>query len=276
LFWSTRKTPELGFRFENVSIHPTAEIADDVEIGPFSFIGPNCRIGAGCRLHNNVSLVANTVLGRDNEIFPNAVLGAAPQDRKYDDEDSWVVVGNGNTVRECVTIHGGTAQGGHITRVGHRNLLMACCHVAHDCLVEDDTTIANGVLLGGHVHVGRRANLGGLAAVHHFVTIGEYAFVAGMARVHRDVPPFMLWQDDSVKTVNKVGLRRHGICETSLEALKTACKELYRDRNPWRETLRSLEERYPACREIAVLADAHRRMERGHQGRALQPYNVSL
>src|SRR5262245_56531979 len=135
MFRLSRKAADFSVRHENASIHPTAEIGNDVEIGPFSYIGPNSRIGDGSRLHNGVTLVANTVLGEGNEGFPGAVIGAVPQDKKYRGEDSWVLIGDQNTIRESVTIHGGTAKGGGITRLGHRNLIMASCHIAHDCII---------------------------------------------------------------------------------------------------------------------------------------------
>src|SRR5262245_12582867 len=148
MFWSSRKTDELSFRYDNVYIHPTAEIGLDIELGPFSYVGPNCRIGDGTRLHNNVTVVANTVLGAENEVFPGAVLGAIPQDKKYQGEESWVILGDRNIIRECVTINCGTLLGGGVTKLGHRNLIMASCHIAHDCILEDDITMANNVLLG--------------------------------------------------------------------------------------------------------------------------------
>jgi acyl-ACP--UDP-N-acetylglucosamine O-acyltransferase len=181
MFWHSRKSTEISLRYENAYIHPTAEIGADVEIGPFTYVGPNSRIGDGTRLHNHVTLVANVVLGQANEIFPGAVLGAVPQDKKYKGEESWVILGDSNTIRECVTINSGTALGGGLTRVGNRNLIMASCHIAHDCILEDEITMANNVLLGGHVKVEDRVGFGGLAAVHHFVTVGQHAFVGGLA-----------------------------------------------------------------------------------------------
>ena len=179
MFWSSRKQTELSVDNEHVVVHPTAEIGADVSIGPFTYIGPNCRVGDGCNLHNNVSLLANTVLGENNEIYPGAVIGADPQDKKFEGEDSWVLIGDGNIVRECVTIHLGTRHGGGNTVIGNNNLLMACCHVAHDCILGDGITMANNVLLGGHVVVENNATFGGLAAVHHFTTVGESAFIGG-------------------------------------------------------------------------------------------------
>jgi UDP-N-acetylglucosamine acyltransferase len=276
VFWSSRKSTAIELQYEHVSIHPTAEIGQDVEIGPFTLIGPNCRIGDGCRVYNNVSILANTVLGDGNEVFPGAVLGAVPQDKKYCGEDCWVIIGNANVIRECVTIHGGTELGGRITRIGNRNLIMAGCHVAHDCLVEDDIVLANNCLLGGHVHVERGANLGGLAAIHHFVTIGQWSFVAGTSRVNQDVPPFLLWEGEELKTINKVGLTRHGVPEKVREALKTAFKWIYRERALRVEAIDRVEKQLGHVDEVMILVQALRRSQAGHQGRARQPYTVIL
>ncbi|MEM7264026.1 MAG: acyl-ACP--UDP-N-acetylglucosamine O-acyltransferase, partial [Planctomycetota bacterium] len=265
MFWSTRKT-DLSFQYENVSIHPSAEVGSDVEIGPFTVIGPNCRIGDGCHVHNNVTLVANTVLGDRTEVFPGAVIGAVPQDKKYSGEDCWVIIGDDNTIRECVTIHGGTDLGGKITRIGNRNLLMAGCHVAHDCVIENDTIIANNVLLGGHCQVESYANLGGQAAVHHFVTVGRHAFVAGTARVNTDVPPFMLWQGDTVRTINKVGLRRRGFTQKQIMALRGAFKRLYREGLPRNVAIEQIREDSSGVGEIDQLLRSLERTQRGRQG----------
>jgi UDP-N-acetylglucosamine acyltransferase len=273
VFWSSRKSVDLEYQFERVSIHPTTEIGEDVEIGPFSVIGPNCRIGDGCRLGNNVTLVTNTVLGMNNEIFPGAVLGADPQDKKYEGEPSWLLLGDGNTVREHVTINTGTRQGGGKTIVGSRNLLMAGCHVAHDCVLEDGIILANNVLLGGHVRVESFANLGGMAAVHHFATVGRQSFVGGMSRVSQDVPPFMLMEGNPcrARTINKVGLLRRGVSEEVQAALKEAHRVLFRSGLPRGEGLAALEERHGDVDEVRYLIEFLRRSERGDKGRARQP-----
>lgn len=273
MFWSSRKTTELSFRFENVYIHPTAEVGLDVEIGPFSYIGPNCRVGDGTRLHNNVTLVANTILGEGNEVFPSTVIGAIPQDKKYRGEDSWVIIGDQNVIRECVTINGGTLQGRGITRIGDRNLIMASCHIAHDCILENDITMANNVLLGGHVRIERHASFGGLAAMHHYVTIGQHAFVAGLARVTQDVPPFMLVEGNPVRvlSINKVGLKRNRFTPDSMRFLKDAHKTLFRSRISRHEALDRLFRDYSSVPEVMALAQYMINTERGNQGRARQP-----
>ena len=254
----------------NVEIHPSARVAAGVEIGPFSVVGPGCVIGRGCRLHNGVTLAHNTTLGEDNEVFPGAVVGALPQDRKYAGEESRVVIGDRNQIREGVTVHGGTRLGGGLTQIGNDNLLMAQCHVAHDCIVEDEVIIANGVLLGGHVKIETGASLGGLAAVHHFVSIGTQAFVGGLSRVTQDVPPYLLVQGGParVRSVNTVGLKRVGVPAETLQALKRACRTIYREDLLRSEALEDVLAEGRDVPEIARLVEFLRRAGEGRQGRA--------
>ena len=270
---SSRKHADLAARYENVSIHPTAEIAADVEIGPFSYIGPDCRVGEGCRLHNHVTLCQNTILGSHNEVFQGTVLGGLPQDKKYQGEESRLIIGDHNTIRECVTVSTGTKLGDGLTRIGDRNLVMASCHIAHDCILENDIVIANNVLLGGHVKVESFASFGGLAAVHHFVTIGRHAFVGGLTRVTQDVPPYMLVEGNPMRiwSINKVGLRRRGISLESIEALKEVHRLLFRSRTARKELYVVIEDRFASMPEVRGLIDFLRATERGNQGRARQP-----
>jgi UDP-N-acetylglucosamine acyltransferase len=276
MFWS-RKNPELetrvDARFENAFIHPTAEIGADVEIGPFSYVGPECRVGDGCHLHNNVTLFANVALGERNEIYPGAVIGGLPQDKKYVGEDSRLVIGNRNVIRECVTISSGTKQGGGLTAIGDRNLIMASCHVAHDCILEDDIIVANNVLLGGHVRVEAHANFGGLAAVHHYVTVGRHAFVGGLTRVTQDVPPFMLVEGNPLRiwSINKVGLKRTGVPASTLAALKEVHRLLFRSKAARKGLFQEIEAQFGEVPEVRYLLDFVRATERGNQGRARQP-----
>ena len=272
MFWLSRKGSDLTVRSESAYVHPDAEVAADAEIGPFTYVGPGCKIGEGTRLHNNVTLVANVVLGEGNEIFPNAVVGAIPQDKKYRGEDSWVICGDGNTIRECVTINGGTSAGQGITRLGNNNLIMASCHIAHDCILEDGVTMANNVLLGGHVRVESHVSFGGLAAIHHFVTVGRHSFVGGLARVTQDVPPYMLVEGNPVRvwSINKVGLKRNGFSEGAMKALKDAHRLLFRSRTPRREAYEKMLRDHPDQGEVRVLIDFLLASEKGNQGRARQ------
>lgn len=273
MFWSTRRPQELDSRFDQVWVHPTAEIADDVRIGPFSTIGPHCKIGPGSHLHNQVTLVQNVEIGEKNEIHPNTVIGGLPQDKKYAGEETRVVIGNENTIRENVTINSGTLIGDGLTSIGHRNLIMANCHIAHDSVLENDITMANNVLLGGHVKVESFSNFGGLAAVHHFVTVGQYSFIGGMTRITQDVPPYMLMEGNPsrVWAVNRVGLRRRGAATEVLNALKIAHRLLFRSGNPRAEALEDLVQTFPSIEEVHVLCKFLRATELSNQGRARQP-----
>lgn len=269
---SSRKQAELAARYESVFIHPTAEIGSEVEIGPFSYVGPECRVGDGTRLHNHVTLVANVILGRNNEVYPGAVIGGLPQDKKYAGEASRLEVGDSNVIRECVTISTGTKQGQGLTAIGNRNLVMASCHIGHDCILEDDIVVANNVLLGGHVKVESCASFGGLAAVHHYVTVGRHAFVGGLARVTQDVPPFMLVEGNPLRiwSINKVGLKRRGLPPASIEALKEAHRLLFRSRASRKDLYSQIEARFQVS-EVRTLIESLRATEKGNQGRARQP-----
>lgn len=273
MFWSTRKNTALDTRYENVYIHPTAEIGNEVEIGPFTYIGPECRVGDGTRIHNNVTLWGNVTLGEHNEIYPGAVVGGLPQDKKYEGEDSRLIIGDRNVIRENVTVSSGTKMGGGLTSIGDRNLIMASCHIAHDCILEDDIVIANNVLLGGHVKVESFAGFGGLAAVHHFVTVGCHAFVGGLTRVTQDVPPFMLVEGNPLRiwSINKVGLKRRGISLETMQALKEAHRKLFRSRASRRDVCRDLESKFADIPEMKTLIESIRATENGNQGRARQP-----
>jgi UDP-N-acetylglucosamine acyltransferase len=229
---------------ENVSIHPTAEIDDGVEIGPFCVIGPRVRIGRGTRLENNVTLMGHVVLGEYNHVYPGAVLGGEPQDISYRGGDTKVIVGSHNVVRECVTINRASEKEDGITLIGDHNFLMACCHVAHDCRLGNHIVITNGSLLGGHVHVHDHATLSGVVAVHHYATIGGYSFVAGMSAVRHDVPPYMLVEGHPARPrcINVVALKRNNFSQDTIDCLAEAHRLLYRAKvglDNAREILRS-------------------------------------
>ncbi|MCX7935388.1 MAG: acyl-ACP--UDP-N-acetylglucosamine O-acyltransferase, partial [Planctomycetota bacterium] len=200
-------------------IHPTAvvsldaEIGDNVEIGPFSVIGPRVRIGDGTRLRNHVTVVSHTAIGCGCDIYPQAVLGGEPQDLKFRGEESVLVIGDHNIIRECVTINRGTALGGGRTVIGDRNLIMAYVHIAHDCRIGNQCVITNCAQLAGHIVVEDMAIISGMVAVHHFVTIGTLSFVAGLSAVRTDVPPYMIVDGNParVRKLNLEGLRRRGV-----------------------------------------------------------------
>ncbi|HEX3599624.1 MAG TPA: acyl-ACP--UDP-N-acetylglucosamine O-acyltransferase, partial [Lacipirellulaceae bacterium] len=165
---------------DTASVDSAAEIDVDVEIGPFSVVGPHVRIKSGTRLLNSVTLMGHVTIGHDNVIYPNVVIGGEPQDISYAGSDTQVVIGDHNIIREGVTINRGSEKEDGITKLGSGNFLMACCHIAHDCKLGDNIIMANGALLGGHVHIDDCASLSGAVAVHHFTTIGSYSFIGGL------------------------------------------------------------------------------------------------
>lgn len=214
-------------------IDKSAEIAEDVEIGPFCVIGPEVKIESGCRLLNSVTILGRTSVGKDNVFFPNAVIGAAPQDKKFKGETTELHIGSANVFREAVSVHVGTEKGGGITRIGDNGLFMVNCHVGHDAQIGSNCVIANNVMLAGHVILRNNVAMMGGAAVHHFVTIGEHAYVAGFARIRHDVPPFCKVDGaDQVRGLNTVGLRRAGFPTDDIDALSEAVRHLFSRKRP--------------------------------------------
>ncbi len=211
-------------------VDPRAQIGEDVEIGPFCVVGPHVTIGRGTRLQNNVTLAGHVTLGEDNHIFPGAVIGAEPQDVSYRGADTQVIIGNRNTIRECVTINRATEKENGYTIIGDDNYLMANCHVAHDCRLGSHIIIANGTLLGGHVHIHDHASLSGGAAVHHYATVGGYAFISGLSRVLQDVPPYMLVDGtpSRPRCINVVALKRNNFDAETIHALAEAHRLIFR------------------------------------------------
>jgi UDP-N-acetylglucosamine acyltransferase len=256
-------------------IHPTAlvesgaRIHASAEIGPFSVIGPKVSIGPGTRLVHSVTVAGRSTLGARNLVHPYAVIGGDPQDLKFKGEDSTVVIGDENVIREGVTINKGTLVGGGETVIGSRNLLMATAHVAHDCIVGDHCILANGCLLAGHVRVESHAILSGWVVVHHFATVGQHAFVGGGSRVNQDAPPFMVLQglEGEVRGVNSVGLRRRGFKPEGINALREAHRILWRSGLPKPEALAELERQHGTVEEVRTLVDFLRASDGGHMGR---------
>ncbi len=260
---------------ETAFVDASAGIGSDVEIGPFCIIGPHVTLGDGTLLRNNVTILESTRLGAGNEVYPFAVLGGAPQDLKFDGEQSWVEIGDRNVIREYVTINRGTTHGGGKTIVGDGCLIMAYAHVAHDCVIGDEVIISNAGTLGGHIHVGRKAIISGLVAIHHFVTVGELAFLGGCSKVVSDAPPYMMTVGSParVRAVNAVGLKRAGIAEESIAGLKDAYVKLFHKKaNKTRAMAELEEERDGLCDEVKALLDFLQASYAGKKGRALEAH----
>ncbi|MBC7489723.1 MAG: acyl-ACP--UDP-N-acetylglucosamine O-acyltransferase [Glaciimonas sp.] len=217
-------------------IHPTAVIDPNTvlditaEVGAYSIIGPNVTIGSGTKVGPHVVIEGPTSIGRNNIFFQFGSIGAAPQDKKYTGEPTRLEIGNGNTIREFVTLNRGTTQDVGITRLGNENWIMAYAHVAHDCQIGNHTIIANNATLAGHVHVGDWALLGGFTTIHQFCRIGAHAMTAFTAAVSQDIPPFVTAAGNRAVPagINSEGLRRHGFSNEQIMSIKRAYKLIYR------------------------------------------------
>lgn len=205
-------------------IDPDAELASDVEVGPYAVIGAGVKIGQGTKVHGHAVIQGRTVIGEGNAIFPFASVGSAPQDLKYRGEPSELRIGNRNTIREYCSLNPGTTGGGMVTSVGDQNLLMMYCHIAHDCIVGNRNVIANGATLGGHVTVEDFVIIGGLVGVHQFVRIGNGAILGAGSMVSMDVPPYCNATGDRAKLhgLNLEGLKRRGFDKNVIDAIRKA------------------------------------------------------
>ncbi|MFO0100762.1 MAG: acyl-ACP--UDP-N-acetylglucosamine O-acyltransferase [Betaproteobacteria bacterium] len=222
-------------------VDPAAELDADVEVGPYAVIGPQVRVAAGSRIGAHAVLSGRTTLGRENRVFPHAALGGEPQDKKYRGEDTALVIGDGNTIREFCTFNTGTAQGGGVTRVGNDNWVMAYVHVAHDVQVGDHCVLANNATLAGHSVVGDWVILGGLTGVHQFVRIGSGAMVGGNASISYDVPPYAIAAErNQIHGLNVVGLRRSKMPHGAIADLKRCYHAVYAGPGDLRERVAGL------------------------------------
>jgi UDP-N-acetylglucosamine acyltransferase len=260
-------------------IHPKAEIGKDVEIGSFSVIGEHVKIDNGSVIFNNVTITGNTTIANNNVIFPNAVIGSEPQDLKYRGGQTRLIIGSNNVIRECVTINTGTEKGGGETLIGDNNYFMACSHIAHDCVIEDNVLVANGVLLGGHVKIEKYAKLMGLAGIQPFVTIGQYSYVGGLTRIVQDVPPYMIVEGNpaKVRQVNAIGLERAGFSQEKINAIKEAFRQLFRSETLNRsQILSEFENQGNLLPEVKVLTDFFRNVDKGKSGRYRESLRLAL
>jgi UDP-N-acetylglucosamine acyltransferase len=210
-------------------VDPKAELGADVEVGPYAFIGPNCIVGDGGVIQMRAVLEQNVRLGATVTVGIGSILGGAPQDLKFKGEDTTVEIGEGTTIREYVTINRGTSESMR-TSTGKNCFLMSYVHLAHDCHLGDGVIISNGTQLAGHVRIDDRAIISGVCAVHQFVKIGRHAFVGGLSRVTKDIPPYVKAVGNPVKLygLNSVGLQRSGFSETTVSELKKAYRLFFR------------------------------------------------
>jgi UDP-N-acetylglucosamine acyltransferase len=252
------------------TVHPTAvvhaqtQMGAGCEIGPYCVLGEHVQLGDRCRLHSHVVIDGHTTLGRENEIFPFACIGLQTQDLKWKGGVTRTQIGDRNTFREYVTIHSATNDG-DATIVGSDNHILAYCHIAHDCRLGDDIVMSNVATLAGHVIVEDHAVIGGLAAVHQFCRIGTMAIIGGCSKVVQDVPPFMMADGNpaETRTVNKVGLDRNGVPEDTQSALRQAFKLLFRSGLTVSNALTRIEAEFRPLPEVRHLVQFARNSERG-------------
>lgn len=223
-------------------IDPKAELADDVSVGPYAVIGPDVQIESGTRIGPHTVINGPTRIGRNNNIYQFASLGDAPQDKKYAGEPTRLEIGDGNTIREFVTINRGTVQDAGVTRIGDDNWIMAYVHVAHDCQIGSHTILANNVSLAGHVRVEDYVILGGFTLVHQFCSLGAHSFTAFNSGIAKDVPPYVMVSGFSAQPhgLNSEGLKRRGFSAEALAQLKQAYKTLYRSKLTLQDAIEAL------------------------------------
>ena len=242
------------------AIHPTAlvdpkaQVDSSVSVGPYAVIGPHVRIGAGTTVGAHCVIEGHTTIGQDNRIFQFASVGAQPQDKKYAGEPTRLEIGDGNTIREFVTINTGTVQDEGLTRIGHDCWIMAYVHIAHDCRLGDHIILANAVQLAGHVHLGDWVFLGGLTGVHQFGRVGAHAMTAFQTRLAQDVPPFVTAGGNpaEAQSINAEGLKRRGFSPERITLIKQMYRLLYRQGL----TLHAARQQIDALRGEVAEADA--------------------
>lgn len=246
-------------------VDPRAQLANDVEIGPYVIVGAGVKIDAGSKIQSHAVVEGLTTLGRGNVVFPFATVGTIPQDLKYRGEPSELIIGDNNTIREFASLNPGTAGGGMITRVGSQNLLMMYCHIAHDCIVGNRNVIANGATLGGHVVIEDNVIVGGLVGIHQFVRIGSGAILGAGSMVSKDVPPFCNATGDRAKLhgLNVEGMKRRGFEQAKIDAIHQAYRIVFRSKLKTSEALEKIRKELPALQEIEQFTSFIAASERG-------------
>jgi UDP-N-acetylglucosamine acyltransferase len=246
-------------------VSATAKIADGVKIGPYSIIGDAVEIGKGTRIDSHVVINGPTVIGEDNHIYQFASIGDDPQDKKYADEPTRLIIGDRNTIREFCTFSRGTVQGDYETTMGDDNWIMAYVHVAHDCHIGNKTIMANNTTLAGHVHVGDWVIMGGFSGAHQFCRIGAHAFIGMYAGINRDVPAYTMVSGTpgAPRGINSEGLKRRDFDTQQIRNIKEAYRVIYRQGLKLDEAMQELEQRSGDQPELLILLESLRASERG-------------
>jgi len=252
-------------------IDPGASLGEGVEVGAYAVVGPQVTLGDGCRIGAHAIIESHSRIGKGTRVFSFASVGAPPQDLKFQGEETWVEIGEGCIIREYVTVNRGTVGGGGTTRIGNNVLLMAYCHIAHDCSIGDRVIMANTSTLAGHVDIGTGAIIGGLVGIHQFVRIGSYAIVGALSGIPLDIPPYVTavvgrgQKGRGLFGLNLIGLKRNRFPEETIAELKKAYRILFRLGLPLREALVRAEEETAPVPEVRHLLDFIRSSKRGVQ-----------
>jgi UDP-N-acetylglucosamine acyltransferase len=247
------------------SVHPTAELAHGVVVGPFAVVGAGVTIGEGTKVGAGAQIQGPTTIGRDNQIHGQACIGFDPQDLKYRGEETRLEIGDRNNFRELCTIQRGTTKGGGVTRIGDDNLFMVYSHVAHDCTVGSRTVFANAATLAGHVEVGDDASISAFSAVHQFCRVGRHAYIGGFSVITQDALPFVktVGQKPACYGVNKIGLERKGFSEPSIAKIEAAMRVLLRGKLPLAAALQKIRDEHGDDAEVAYLIEFVQGAQRG-------------
>ena len=246
-------------------VHPGAKIAEGVEIGPYSVIGEHVSLGRNTRIASHVLVEGWTTIGERNQIFSFSCVGTPPQDIGYKNEETYLVIGNDNVIRESTSLHRATTKADRTTVIGSNNFLMAYSHIAHDCKLGNGIIMANSATLGGHITVGDFAILGGIVGVHQFVRIGAYAMVGGQSAISQDIPPFVSASGNRAQLygLNLVGLKRRGFSDETIANLKKAYKIIFRAALTLEEALKKASDELGTCPECMQLVEFIRTTKRG-------------
>ncbi len=245
-------------------ISPNAKIDSDVDIGPYTVVEDDVEIGSGTKIGPLCRITGHTIIGKNNSIFSHSVIGSIPQDLKYKGEKSWVIIGDGNKIREFVTINPGTGEEGK-TIIGNNNLIMAYAHIAHDCILNNGVIVANVGNLAGHVLIEDKAIVGGVIGVHQFVRIGELAIIGGCSKVVQDIPPYSTCDGHParVKGLNLIGLKRANFEAERIDVLKKVFKILFFSGYPLTKGIEIVEKEYSAFAEVKHLIEFIQNSRRG-------------
>ena len=247
------------------SIDAKAKIHEEVSVGAYTVIGPEVQIGKGSKIHSHVVIEGPTSIGSDNEIFQFASIGGDPQDKKYKGEKTYLEIGNENVIREGVTINRGTVQENSLTKIGSNNLIMAYCHVAHDCEISDEVVLVNNASLAGCVKIDKGAILGGFTLVHQFCHVGQFSFSAMGSSVGKDIPAFVRVSGNPAlpRGLNTTGIKRLNFKKEVSDALKETYKILYLRNLKLNDAISEITQRFNKISEVQVLVDSITSSDRG-------------